>query len=207
MLAKTQDRSNFVMNWLVVQWQWPFACLFAAVAMLLLTPVWLHTMGTALALIMLQLPIYMVHEWEEHTGDRFRKYINQNIAGGRDALTPNAAFWINALGVWGLDLAAIYLACFVNLSFGLVVFYLPIVNALTHIREAIARREYNPGLWTSLALFLPLGSWGLYEVALRSGAAWLDHVVGAAIAVAVHAAIIIYLVVRISRLRSAAATG
>lgn len=200
MITRTHAGSNPMMNWLVDQWQWPFACLFAAALLLLLTPVWMHAAGIPLALIVLQLPVYMVHEWEEHTGDRFRKYLNQNVAGGREALTPQATFWINALGVWGIDLLAIYLACFVDLSLGLMAFYLPIVNALTHIRVAIARREYNPGLWTSVVLFLPLGGWCLYKVAVQSGATWLDHVLGAAIAVAVHAAIIAYVLVRLNRL-------
>lgn len=207
MAARVGDDAKGVMDWLVGEWQWPGACLFAAAVLLLVTPVWLSVAGAALALVWLQLPLYMVHEFEEHIGDRFRKYMNQNVAGGCEALTPAATFWINAIGVWGLELAAIYLAVFVDLSFGLVAFYLPIVNALTHIREAIARREYNPGLCTSLVLFLPIGGWGLYRVSVESGATWVDQLVSAAIAIAVHVAIIVYIVVRIKRLRGAPATG
>jgi hypothetical protein len=207
MAANTRDDANQVMGWLVGQWQWPAACLFAAVVMLMLTPVWVVAVGTALTLVVLQLPIYMVHEFEEHTGDRFRKYINQNVAGGCEALTPSATFWINAVGVWGLELVAIYLAVFVNLSFGLIALYLPLVNALTHIREAIARREYNPGLCTSIVLFLPIAVLGLFVVSHASGATWLDHVASAGIAVAVHVAIIVYIVLRVMRLRSTKATA
>jgi uncharacterized protein with HXXEE motif len=205
MVFGTRSESNYAMNWLVGQWQWPFACLFTAGILLLLTPIWFHAAGTALALIVLQLPLYMVHQFEEHTGDRFRKYLNANVAHC-EALTPTATFWINSLGVWGLDFMAVFLATFVNLSFGLVAFYLPIINGLTHIREAIARREYNPGLCTSVFLFLPISGLSLYLVAAQSGATWVDHLAAAAIAVAVHVAIIAYLVVRIHHLRTATAT-
>jgi hypothetical protein len=205
MVSGTRSESNSVMGWLVGQWQWPFACLFTASVMFLLTPIWFHAAGTALALIVLQLPLYMVHQFEEHTGDRFRKYLNLNVAHC-EALTPAATFWINSIGVWGLDLVAIYLATFVNLSFGLVAFYLPIINGLTHIREAVARREYNPGLCTSIFLFLPISGWSLYMVATQSGATWLDHLTAAAIAIAVHVVIIAYLVIRIKHLRAATAT-
>lgn len=201
MAANARGESNTVLGWLVGQWQWPAACLFAASIMLLLTPVWIATFGTALALIAMQLPLYMVHEWEEHTGDRFRKYINQNIAHC-EALTPPATFWINAIGVWGVEIVTIYLACFVHLSFGLVAFYLPLVNALSHIRQSIARREYNPGLWTSLILFLPISGWGLYVVSIQSGATRMDHAVSFGIAVAVHVVIIAYVVRRVLKLRS-----
>jgi hypothetical protein len=119
-----------------------------------------------------------------------------------EALTPAATFWINAFGVWGLDLVAIYLAAFVDLSLGLIAFYLPLVNALTHVREAAARREYNPGLWTSLALFLPVSGWGLCKVAALSGATWTDHVAALLVALAVHIAIILYIVMRVHRLRA-----
>jgi hypothetical protein len=194
------------MDWLVREWQWPAATLFAAYAMLLATPVWLHVAGVAVMLVFLQLPLYMVHQFEEHNGDRFRIYMNRNVVHC-EALTREGTFWINAIGVWGLEIVMLYLAVFVDMRFALAAFYLPVVNALTHIREAVARREYNPGLWTSLVLFLPIGGWGLYEASAASGATWVDQAMGAGIAIAVHLAIIAYVVMRIRRLRSAVATG
>jgi len=182
MAASARGEANSVMGWLVGQWHWPAACLFAAGVMLLTMPVWAYAAGTALALVFLQLPIYMVHEFEEHTGDRFRKYLNRNVAGC-EALTPGATFWINAVGVWGLELVALYLAAFVDLSFGLVAFYLPLVNALTHVREAVVRREYNPGLWTAVVLFLPISGWGKGGVAVGlSLVSWTMFLMGSVMA-------------------------
>jgi hypothetical protein len=195
------------MGWLVREWQWPAASLFAACFLLLLVPVWLRVAGLALALVYLQLPVYMLHQWEEHAGDRFRQYVNQRMAGGREALTPTATFWINALGVWAVDLVSLSLASFLDLSLGLIAVYLTLVNALVHVVGAAARREYNPGLWTALGLFLPLGGWGLYEVVAASGATWVGHAIGIGAAVAGHAAIVVYIVRRLARLPGAVGKG
>lgn len=191
-----------MMKWLVEKWNWPAVSLFAACLLMALAPVWFVTGGLALTLVYLQLPIYMLHQWEEHSGDRFRLYINRTIGGGREVLTPAATFWINSLGVWLVDLIALYLACFVNLSLGVIAIYLPLVNSLGHIIPGLAKREYNPGLWTSLILFLPLGTWSLLRVATASNAPWGAHALGIGIALAVHAAIMIHVARRLKQLRS-----
>ena len=90
-------------------------------------------------------------------GDRFRLWVNGMIGHGREVLTPIATFWINSLLVWLLDVVALYLACFVDLSLGLIAIYLPVVNAFGHIVPAMVKRQYNPGLLTSVLLFLPVG--------------------------------------------------
>jgi hypothetical protein len=204
MMLGVRDEANGAMDWLVGRWQWPMACLFSAAILLLLLPLWASVGGAVIALVYLQLPLYMIHQFEEHAGDRFRTYLNRNVAHC-EALTPAAAFWINSIGVWGLDIVALYLACFVNPVYALVAFYLPIVNALTHIREAVARREYNPGLGTSIVLLLPIGGWGMYEVSKLTEATWADHAFGLVAAIAIHVAIIVYLVARVMRLRTAVA--
>lgn len=174
--------------WLVDEWHWPAASVFAACFLLLLAPIWASVAGLALTIVYLQLPLYMFHQGEEHLGDRFRLYVNQRVGKGRDVLTRIATFWINALGVWAVDLAAIYLASFVDLSFGLAAVYLTLINAIIHIGQALALREYNPGLWTSLVLFVPVSVGSLYE--LGPMFTWVAHVLGIAVAVAVQAAII-----------------
>jgi Protein of unknown function with HXXEE motif len=203
MAANVRSESRAVMAWLVDQWQWPAATFFTACVLLATVPVWVSAAGMTVALVFLQLPLYMVHQFEEHAGDRFRLYMNRNVMHC-DALSREGAFWINALGVWGLDLVMLYLAVFVDPRFALAAFYLPIINGLTHIRESVVRRQYNPGLWTSVLLFLPISGWCLYRVSVESGATWSDQLLGAGIALAVHAAIIVYVVIRVRHLRSAA---
>ncbi len=185
-------------NWLVRQWQWPAAALFTAVFLLALVPILAVELGAPLALIFVQLPIYMLHQWEEHAGDRFRQYVNRVIGRGQEALTPAATFWINALGVWVVDLAALYLAWAIGPAAGLAAGYLALINAVLHIGPAIARREYNPGLVTACLLFVPLGACCVGVAG--SNCAWQWHLAGLAAAAAVHVAVIAHVATRLARL-------
>lgn len=187
-------------DWLVTRWQWPYATLFAASFLAILAPIVFRFAGLPLGLVYLQLAIYMVHQYEEHAGDRFRTWVNHMIGQGDDVLTRPATFWINSIFVWLLDLVAIYLACFVDLSFGLIAIYLPMLNAFGHIIPAVIKKQYNPGLCTSVALFLPLGLLSAYWVS-RSAASTLEaHILALAVAIAVHAMIIVHVRRRLSQL-------
>src|SRR5215813_14043384 len=97
-------------RWLVCDWQWPAAAVFAGVFLLTLVPLFAGLAGAALTLVYVQLPVYLLHQGEEHIGDRFRLYVNRAVGGGREALTPAATFWINSLGVWVYNLVFLYLA-------------------------------------------------------------------------------------------------
>jgi len=191
------------MQWLVRDGNWPLAALFTAPFLLALVPLWADKFGIALTLVYVQLPLYLLHQWEEHADDRFRQYLNRVAAGGREALTPTMTFWINSLGVWGIDLAALYLAWAVRPALGLAAGYLSIVNAVAHLAAALRRREYNPGLWTAIGLFLPFGGWCIYAVARAAQAGWGDHLIGIGIAMAIHVAIIIHVIRRVRSLATA----
>jgi Na+-translocating ferredoxin:NAD+ oxidoreductase RnfE subunit len=60
-------------------------------------------------------------------------------------------------------LVSFYLAKYVALGIAFVPtfvpIYLTIINGFTHVVASIALRRYNPGLYTSLLLFLP---WGFF---------------------------------------------
>jgi hypothetical protein len=182
----------------VGKWQWPYASLFAAAFLTALAPFVFRTDGMPLGLIYLQLPIYMLHQYEEHAGDRFRQWANNILGHGQEVLTPTATFWINSLLVWGLDIAALYLACFVKLSLGLIAIYLPMLNAWGHIIPALVKKEYNPGLITSATLFLPAGIFSTYLVSQAAGSVWQDHLLALGVAVAVHGTIIAHVRRRIA---------
>jgi len=182
--------SGRVLDWLVAKWQWPYAALFTAGFLAALAPFVFRYAGLALGLVYLQVPIYMLHQYEEHAGDRFRLWVNQMLGHGRDVLTPIATFWINSLLVWLLDLVALYLACFVDLSLGLIAIYLPMLNAFGHIVPALITRKYNPGLLTSLTVFLPVGVLSTYLVSRAAGSDVQDHLLALGVAIAVHGTII-----------------
>jgi hypothetical protein len=190
-----------VKNWLVDRWQWPAAGLVASVFLIAVIPVFYSVAGLALTLVFAQLPAYMIHQFEEHHDDCFCRYVNRLLAGGRIALSPMAAFWINSLGVWGVDLAALALARYVSLGLGLIAVDLALVNGTLHLLMALIRREYNPGAWTSALIFAPLGVW-TYAVLLRAGATMAEQLLALAIGIAIHVGIVIYVRVRVARLQS-----
>lgn len=185
--------------WLIERWQWPAGVLFASGFLAALLPFVGSFAGLALTLVYAQLPAYMIHQFEEHHDDCFCRYVNGLLAGGRLALTPGATFVINSVFVWGVDLVALYLARFVSLGLGLIAVDLALVNGAVHLLMAAVRREYNPGVWTSAALFLPLGVWS-YWVLWWEGATTLEQVIGFTVAIVGHAGIIVHVRARIAAL-------
>lgn len=188
------------LDWLVGKWQWPYASLFTACFLVVLSPLVFRFAGMPLGLVFLQLPIYMLHQYEEHADDRFRLWINNMIGHGREVLTPIATFWINSLLVWLLDIVAIYLACFVDLSLGLIAIYLPMLNAFGHIVPALIKRHYNPGLVTSVIIFLPVGLLSTVLVSRAAGSQLHNHLLALGVAIAVHGTIIAHVRHRMSQM-------
>jgi Na+-translocating ferredoxin:NAD+ oxidoreductase RnfE subunit len=89
-------------------------------------------------------------------------------------------------------LVALYLAYFVNIGLGLIAVYLTLVNAVAHTVSTVVLRCYNPGLVTALVLFLPIGTWALVVIGRAPGVSTTYHVIGLAVAVLIHAAIIVH---------------
>ena len=187
--------------WLIDRWQWPAAALTASFFLVAVLPVFYSTGGLALALVFAQLPAYMIHQFEEHHDDCFCRYVNRLVADGRVALTPTAAFWINSIGVWGVDISALMLARFVSLGLGLIAVDLALVNGALHLVMAAIRREYNPGTWTALLVFAPLGVW-TYAVLLAAGASPGEQLLAISIAIGIHIGIVAYVRVRVASLSS-----
>ena len=177
-------------QWLNKHWVATASCM--AVLLALLMPIFAQERSSTWLLIFAMLPVYMFHQVEEHTGDRFRVFVNQHAFHGVEALTPLAVLWINLPGVWGIGLFSIYAASFLSIGWGLSVVYLVLVNAVAHIVAAILWREYNPGLWTALILFVPLGTLALLENIRVAGVVRIHHAVGIAVAIGIHAAIVVY---------------
>lgn len=172
-----------IKSWLEAHWV--AGALFMGLAFLLLVPVGLAGAERALLLIFLASPVYMLHQVEEHTGDRFRAYINGTVFGGVQALSVADVLWINLPGVWGLNIAALYAAHFIDVGWGVVAGYLILINGIAHIGMAARFRGYNPGLATGVLIFVPFG----LATILLVPATPLQHAVGFATALAIHAAI------------------
>ena len=182
---------------------WVSLALGMGVLLLMLLPIPIYRLqwNSFLILVYLQTPIYMLHQVEEHTGDRFRRFVNQQIFGGVDALTPLAVLVVNIPGVWGVTLLSLYLAVFVAAGWGLIGLYLIAVNAIVHIVWSVVFRKYNPGLWTALLLFLPLSILTFLRSA-GAAATWIHHLVGLGAALAIHAELVLHTRARAMRLRA-----
>lgn len=179
---------------------WVYGGFLASIVILALTPLIAVGWNIAIVAVFVQLPVYMLHQGEEHFGDRFRLFVNAVLAGGREAMTPFAVFVINIAGVWGVDLVALYLAAYVATGWGLIAVDLALVNAVAHIGMAAAQRRYNPGLVTAVILFLPVGLYAYGVLAVDPGTTAVHHIVSLLVAIAIHAAIMVYMRIRLKEL-------
>ena len=68
---------------------WVYGGFVAGLLLLLLTPVLVHSWPAPLVATFLCLPVYMIHQYEEHDNDRFRLFVNQKIGKGRVGLSPS----------------------------------------------------------------------------------------------------------------------
>ena len=186
---------------------WMYAGFVAGLFLLAVLPLVASGWSSAMVAVFLQLPVYMVHQVEEHTGDRFRRFVNTRVAGVPNALTTTAVVVINVPMLWGVDLAAIYLARYVAIGWGLIAIYLTLVNAVLHIVGAGVLRAYNPGLGSAVILFLPVGIWGLVAVAGSPGVTAVQHIVAFAFAIIVHAGLAAHVLRRAHVLRGAEAAA
>src|ERR1700754_3373230 len=105
---------------------WVTGAGFMGAALLALVPV-LGAFSLPLFLIFLHSPVYMLHQVEEHTDDRFRTFTNRKIFGGRDALSVTDVLFINLPLVWGLTLGALYAAFACGPGVGLIAPYAMLV--------------------------------------------------------------------------------
>jgi hypothetical protein len=179
---------------------WTYGGFLAGIMILMLMPLLASGWNPPFTAIFLLLPIYMLHQYEEHDADRFRLYINRMVGHGEEVLTPAAVFVINIGAVWILDVVVIYLAWDVDLGLGLIAVYLMLINALVHIAGAIRSRSYNPGLVTAVVLFLPFGGYAWWRIEASGVPTAGEHVLGLAVGAAVHAIIVGYTLRRRSAL-------
>lgn len=183
---------------------WVYGGALAGVLLLLLLPAIDGGWSLALMLVFLQMPVYMLHQLEEHDDERFRRYVDEMIGHGRDVLPSSAVFVIN-IGVWVLNLISFALAAHVGIGWGLIGVYAMVINAIVHIADGIAKRAWNPGLVTAIVLFLPVGLGGLWAISATGEATVLQHVVGIVVALLIHAGIAAYVFGNARRLGAAKA--
>jgi hypothetical protein len=161
-----------------------------AVGFVYLAPLLGKLMPPALLLIYLHTPGYMIHQVEEHQGDRFQRFVNYQIFGGLDVLRLVDILIINLPIVWGVNLCALYAALAWGAGYGLVAPYAMLVNAIIHLGASARFRSYNPGLITSAIIFMPLSIATIWIAGTSPSTTVAQHMIGLGLALAVHALIV-----------------
>jgi hypothetical protein len=121
------------------------------------------------------LPVYMTHQFEEHGIDAlgqayaFRASMCGIFGFLSECPIPEAFLTaVNLSVVWAVGLIAAFSArrrpTLVVATYGIL-----FINGVTHLAPAILRQRYNPGVLTSIVLFLPLGVWMLERARLTLG--------------------------------------
>lgn len=170
---------------------WAKVSLILAVMLFLVTPFIYMGIGLAAFLVFLTLPFYMLHQFEEHAGGQFKAFVNRTMGRGREVLSDSDIFRVNVIFVWLGTLVVLYLCVYVNIVWGLLAGYLVAFNGIVHIVTSIRMRRYNPGLWTSIFVFLPLGIYIIYLINTESGAGWLYNGIFLVVVILLHAMIFI----------------
>ena len=137
---------------------WVYGGMLAGVVLILIWPLLLADAPMAARLTLLALPVYMLHQFEEHDADRFRLFVNALLGPTRAGLTIADVFWINFVGVWLFLAVALWLTLRVDAGWGVLAFWLLAINGVVHVLQGIGLRRYNPGLATAVVLFLPLAA-------------------------------------------------
>jgi hypothetical protein len=122
------------------------------------------TPTTEQALFAALLIIYMIHQIEEHLWPGgFRQFANARVFKSGDddwPVSEGGVALVNVGYVWlPILLAALFPGPLRWLGLGWV--GLTLINGISHIVTSIRFRGYNPGLVTSIVLFLPFTIWML----------------------------------------------
>jgi len=184
MSEKVRFYDWFIANWARVS-------LPLAIILFLISPFVYKGIGLAAFLVFLTLPFYMLHQYEEHASGQFKAFVNKTMGRGREVLSDRAIFRVNVLFVWLGTLVVLYLCVYVDIVWGLFAGYLVAFNGIVHIITSIRMRSYNPGLWTSLFVFLPLGIYIIYIINQESGAGWLYNGIFLVVTILLHSMILV----------------
>lgn len=157
-------------------WPWLGAALAAVLLALLFGTRLFQVPGTPSRwhdtawLAVLSIPLYMVHQVEEHGVDlygatyAFRGALCAQLGYPDPTACPIPVSFITAVNVGSVWGATVLAAVFGrrNPLVALSAYGIPLVNAIAHIAETIRGLHYNPGVLTGTLLFLPVSLWALH---------------------------------------------
>jgi hypothetical protein len=153
-------KANDYYNWLKDNWAQTGLVLAFYLTLFLL--VFVRPTSFPVFLILLQTPLYMLHEAEEYLfPGGFGRFFNRDIFKVQEENGPlgrDFIFSVNIILIWVL-LPLFGLLSTVSLNLGLWIPYFTVFAGVSHIALGIkARKIYNPGLIVSLFLNIPVGT-------------------------------------------------
>ncbi len=128
--------------------------------------VFVKNMDFIIFLILLQTPLYMLHETEEYVfPGGFDIFFGRDIfkiKSGPNPLNENFIFFVNIMYIWIL-LPLFGLLSLCNYNLGIWIPYFSFFAGIAHIILSIkAKKIYNPGLIVSIVLNIPVSSWTIF---------------------------------------------
>jgi hypothetical protein len=183
------------MKWLYDNWF--KSTIFLAVYMLIVLLIFVLKTDFALFLIWIQFVVYLIHQFEEYIlPGGFVAFFNKKPLGSlKDdfPLDKKASFWINIPIIFiAYPLSAI-LAGYIDISIGIWTAYFSVINAISHVGMFFKYKfKYNPGLFISLFLNIPIGVYTIYYFAFQDIISLHAQLVGLIIGLLVQAGLMIY---------------
>ncbi len=174
------------MNWLYKNWS--KLSVLIAVFFTLFTLIYIKPSNIILFLIWIQIPIYLLHQFEEHSRNGFKNYVNRNVfnvSEGNYPLNDKNIFWINIPIIWILMPLFASLAL-INPFFGLWIPIFAVINSVSHLIFSIVNRHYNPGIMVSLFLGIPVGLYALFIFYSRLNVPYIITVLSLSFAIILH---------------------
>lgn len=142
--------------------------------------------------------IYLIHQFEEHGIDAeggryaFRGFMCATLGFADPQTCPVPFSFITSVNVAAIWLAGPAAALLGRRwpALALSFFSIPFVNAFAHLVPAAMAGAYNPGVLTSILLFLPLSLWTFHVVLGRADLGWHAVIATVVAGVALHAIMI-----------------
>lgn len=181
------------MDWLYKNWS--KLSLVGAVVLTLLIFLFIKPSNTLLFLIWVQIPIYFLHQFEEHSRNGFKNYVNKTVfkvSDGDYPLNDKNIFWINIPIIWILmPLFAILSG--INPLIGLWIPFFGVINSLSHVIFSVVNQQYNPGIIVSLVLGIPVGVYALMIFYSSLNISYIVTVLALGFAIILHLIVFFYI--------------
>ena len=137
---------------------WPKSLVPVAVGFMVVLPVVFSGLSAATFFAILFIPLVLLHQYEEHAGDRGRSFVNR-LAGppspAAAALTPRLMLLFAALGVWLPAFATPILTSFGAAALIAVAAVVAGVEVVLHLIGWVLSGRPSPGMRTALILLVP----------------------------------------------------